>query len=132
MKFILFCCRLKVFTVMTCWSGIVQIWMPMSIEFGLEYVLKYYGRSDRVLLNPYAILFIGNCVSVILSVYLPEILGRPHARTLDDVMVLKVKRGKHSFREDDKIYLHPQLTKPKRKPTSNTAYARAEEEKKSI
>ena len=120
------------FTVMTCWSGIVQIWMPMSIEFGLEYVLKYYGRSDRVLLNPYAILFFGNCVSVILSVYIPEILGRPHARTLDDVMVLKVKRSKHSFREDDKIYPHPQLTKPKRKPTSNTAYARAEEEKKSI
>jgi len=118
---------------MTCWSGIVQIWMPMSIEFGLEYVLKYYGRSDRVLLNPYAILFFGNCVSVILSVYLPEILGRPHARTLDDVMVLKVKRGKHSFREDDKI-LHPKVTKPKREPTSNAAYAtpRAEEEKKSV
>ena len=118
---------------MTCWSGIVQIWMPMNIEFGLEYVLKYYGRSDRVLLNPYAILFFGNCVSVILSVYLPEILGRPHARTLDDVMVLKVKRSKHSFREDDKkIYPHPQYTKPKRKPTSNTTEARAEEEKKSI
>ena len=27
-----------------------------SVEFGLEYVLKYYGRSDRVLLYPYAIL----------------------------------------------------------------------------
>ena len=118
-------CRLKVFTVMTCWSGIVQIWMPMSIEFGLEYVLKYYGRSDRVLLNPYAILFFGNCVSVILSVYLPEILGRPHARTLDDVMVLKVKRGKNSFRE---------VTKPTRELTSNTAYDRpkVEEEKKSV
>ena len=81
------------FTVMTCWSGIVQIWMPMSIEFGLEYVLKYYGRSDRVLLNPYAILFFGNSVSVIIS-------GRPHARTLEYVMVFKVKRSKHSFRED--------------------------------
>ena len=103
----------------------------MSIEFGLEYVLKYYGRSDRVLLNPYAILFFGNCVSVILSVYLPEILGRPHARTLDDVMVLKVKRGKHSFREDDKI-LYPLLTKPKSDPTSNIAYVRVKEEKKSV
>ena len=102
----------------------------MSIEFGLEYVLKYYGRSDRVLLNPYAILFFGNCVSVILSVYLPEILGRPHARTLDDVMVLKVKRGKHSFREDDKIY--PQGRNPKSELTSSTTYARVEEEKKSL
>ena len=127
----MFYCRLKVFTVMTCWSGIVQIWMPMSIEFGLEYVLKYYGRSDRVLLNPYAILFFGNCVSVILSVYLPEILGRPHARTLDDVMVLKVKRGKHSFCEDDKIS-YSQVTMPKSEPTSRTAYARVEEEKKSV
>ena len=114
-------CRLKVFTVMTCWSGIVQIWMPMSIEFGLEYVLKYYGRSDRVLLNPYAILFFGNCVSVILSVYLPEILGRPHARTLDDVMVLKVKSGKH-------FILYPQVAKPKSEPI----YARVEEKKKSV
>ena len=113
-------CRLKVFTVMTCWSGIVQIWMPMSIEFGLEYVLKYYGRSDRVLLNPYAILFFGNCVSVILSVYLPEILGRPHARTLDDVMVLKVKGGKLSFREDDKSP-YPQTTKPKREEEKKSA-----------
>ena len=97
----------------------------MSIEFGLEYVLKYYGRSDRVLLNPYAILFFGNCVSVILSVYLPEILGRPHARTLDDVMVLKVKRGKNSFHE---------VTKPTRELTSNTAYDRPKvrEEKKSV
>ena len=102
----------------------------MSIEFGLEYVLKYYGRSDRVLLNPYAILFFGNCVSVILSVYLPEILGRPHARTLDDVMVLKVKRSKHSFREDDKI--HPQVTNLKTEPTCSTTYARVEEEKKSV
>ena len=127
----MFYCRLKVFTVMTCWSGIVQIWMPMSIEFGLEYVLKYYGRSDRVLLNPYAILFFGNCVSVILSVYLPEILGRPHARTLDDVMVLKVKRGKHSFCEDGKIS-YSQVTMPKSEPSSSTAYARVEEEKKSV
>ena len=116
---------------MTCWSGIVQIWMPMSIEFGLEYVLKYYGRSDRVLLNPYAILFFGNCVSVILSVYLPEILGRPHARTLDDVMILKVKRGKHSFCEDGKIS-DSQVTMPKSEPSSSTAYARVEEEKKSV
>ena len=121
----MFYCRLKVFTVMTCWSGIVQIWMPMSIEFGLEYVLKYYGRSDRVLLNPYAILFFGNCVSVILSVYLPEILGRPHARTLDDVMVLKVKSGKH-------FLLYPQVTKPKSEPTSSTTYVRVEEKKKSV
>ena len=127
----MFYCRLKVFTVMTCWSGIVQIWMPMSIEFGLEYVLKYYGRSDRVLLNPYAILFFGNCVSVILSVYLPEILGRPHARTLDDVMILKVKRGKHSFCEDGKIS-YSQVTMPKSEPSSSTAYARVEEEKKSV
>ena len=106
----------------------------MSIEFGLEYVLKYYGRSDRVLLNPYAILFFGNCVSVILSVYLPEILGRPHARTLDDVMILKVKRGKHAFREDDKI-LYPQVTKPKSDHTSSTTYERRiyyEVEKKSL
>ena len=127
----MFYCRLKVFTVMTCWSGIVQIWMPMSIEFGLEYVLKYYGRSDRVLLNPYAILFFGNCVSVILSVYLPEILGRPHARTLDDVMILKVKRDKHSFCEDGKIS-YSQVTMPKSEPSSSTAYARVEEEKKSV
>ena len=97
------------FTVMTCWSGIVQIWMPMSIEFGLEYVLKYYGRSDRVLLNPYAILFFGNCISVIFSVHLPEILGHPHARPLDDIMVLKVLRGKHSFREDYDILYSPVL-----------------------
>ena len=76
----MFYCRLKVFTVMTCRSGIVQIWMPMYIEFGLE-------------------------CSV--------------ARPLDDIMILKVIRGKHSFREDDNILYSPVLLTPewkKRRP----------------
>ena len=80
------------FCVLTCWSAIVQIWVPMCIELLLEWVLANHRRDDRIFLNPYTFLFIGNCASVILSSYLPEILGRPMSKTLEDVIVLSEKK----------------------------------------
>ena len=81
------------FSVLTCWAGVVEIWMPMCIEFGLEWVLKEkeQSRGDRNALNPYTMLFFGHWLSAILTVYLPEILGRPPAQTLEDVLVLEMR-----------------------------------------
>ena len=97
-------CRFKVLSMMTCWSGVVEIWMPMCIEFGLEWVLKEYSRGDRNALNPYTMLFFGHWLSAILTVYLPEILGRPPAQTLEDVLVLEM-RSHLSVNQIEEFYL---------------------------
>ena len=96
------------FSVLTCWSVIVQIWLPMCIEFGLEWVLKEHSRGDRNSLNPYTALFFGHWVSAVLAVYLPEILGRPPVQTLGDLIVLEM-RSHLSLNELDRFY--PQISK---------------------
>ena len=92
------------FSVLICWAGVVEIWMPMCIEFGLEWVLKEYRRGDRNALNPYTMLFFGHWLSAILTVYLPEILGRPPAQTLEDVLVLEM-RSHLSANQIEEFYL---------------------------
>lgn len=114
--------------MMSCWGGIVQIWAPSHIEFVLNMIITRHGRKERELVNPYAILFFGNCISAVLSGYLPEIMGRPVAETLEDVIILKMRN--HLSLSEKQYY--PRINKkPKKASLLDAAHKGLNEEKKS-